>query len=441
MKNLNQVFNNADIVSLDQVVSLAKRRGFFYQSAEIYGGMNGVWDKGHLGTMLARNIEKKWINYMESECEYELLYLDGAILGSYAMWNASGHISGFHDPLVDCLSCKVRYRADDIAFDKCCVRCGKMQWGEVRQFNMMFKTNLGAAESSDQTCYLRPETAQSIFVQFKNIMATNRVKIPFGVFQIGKAFRNEITPKQFVFRSREFCQMEMEFFVNPTDGWSFYHYWVNLRRKFYDEIGVRIENIRIVQHGENELSHYSKATSDIEYRYPFGWKELEGIAYRTDFDVLSHDRESGKNLKVHDEKTKVSYIPHVVETSVGLERLMLVLLCDAYREEGVGEDRRVYLSLHFDLAPYQIAIFPLSKNEVVLAKDIYKSVKKNYRVIFDASGSIGKRYRRQDEIGTPFCITVDGSSLLDNMITIRMRDTKSQIRILASELSGFLAQQ
>jgi glycyl-tRNA synthetase len=425
----------------DKVVALSKRKGFYYPSADIYGGMNGVWDKGHLGCILARNIENFWLEFMEQKCEYPLLRLDGAILGSHAMWNASGHVSNFHDPLVDCLDCQVRYRADDISLDKCCPRCGKMHWSQVRQFNMMFKTNLGPVENNDQYCYLRPETAQTIFVQFKNIMNTNRVKIPFGVTQIGKAFRNEITPKQFIFRSREFSQMEMEFFVHPSEGWHFYNYWIKLRKEFYEALQITKERIRITPHKDEDLSHYSKGTSDVEFYYPFGWKELEGIAYRTDFDLGSHAKYSGKNLSIHDEKTASSYIPHVVETSVGVERLMLVLLCDSYREEIENDDTRIYLSLPFKIAPYQISVLPLSKQEIELAEKIHNELKKQYRVTFDDNGSIGKRYRRQDEIGTPFCITVDETSLLDSTVTIRLRDTKEQIRMKWQELHTFFAKQ
>lgn len=424
----------------EKVVSLCKRRGFFFPSAEIYGGMNGVWDKGPLGAVFARNVENYWTRFMEKNSIYPLLLMDGAILGSYAMWKASGHVDGFHDPLVDCLNCHVRYRADDIDLHQGCQKCGSYKWSNTRQFNMMFKTQLGALETSDNYCFLRPETAQTIFVQFKNIMSTNRVKIPFGVMQIGKAFRNEITPKQFVFRSREFSQMEMEFFCHPDDGWKMYGYWVNLRYQFYLNLGFTSDSIRISQHKPEDLSHYSKATSDIEYLYPFGWKEIEGIAYRTDFDLNSHVQHSKKNLTIYDEKSNQSYTPHVVESSVGVERLMLILLCHAYKEEMNEEenDTRVYLALPFQIAPYQIAIFPLSKNEYTLGRKIYSMlIDQEYRVFFDDNGSIGKRYRRQDEIGTPYCITIDQVSSIDNTITIRLRDNKKQIRILMKDLVDY----
>jgi len=421
----------------DKVVSLCKRRGFFYPASDIYGGLNGVWDKGPLGTILARNVEKYWIDYMQQNCEYPLLLVDGSILGSYQMWKASGHVDGFHDPLVDCLACNIRLRADDIDLEKPCARCGNKKWSNVRTFNMMFSTQLGAMEGSDTLSYLRPETAQTIFVQFKNIMTTNRVKIPFGIMQIGKAFRNEITPKQFVFRSREFSQMEMEFFCHPDAAWHFFSYWVDLRYKFFLSLGLTEKEVRITPHKEADLSHYSKATSDIEFLYPFGWKEIEGIAYRTDFDLKSHSEHSKKNLSIHDEKTNSSYIPHVVESSVGVERLLLLLLCHGYHEENENNEIRVYLKLPFQITPIQIAVFSLSKQEIPLAEAVYKKLQKKYRVIYDDNGSIGKRYRRQDEIGTTYCITVDQKSMIDNTVTIRDRDTKEQVTVLIDELENY----
>jgi glycyl-tRNA synthetase len=433
------IYNDESV--FDKVVSLCKRRGFFYPAADIYGGLNGVWDKGPLGTILARLIEQYWINYMQENSEYPLLLVDGAILGSKEMWTASGHVGGFHDPLVDCLACNVRLRADDIDLEKPCQRCGNKKWSDVRTFNMMFSTQLGAMEGSDTLCYLRPETAQAIFVQFKNIMTTNRVKIPFGVMQIGKAFRNEITPKQFLFRSREFAQMEMEFFCHPDQAWYFFDYWVTRRFQFFKALGLTDAEVRITPHKKEDLSHYSQATSDIEYKYPFGWKEIEGVAYRTDFDLSSHINHSKKNLAIYDEKTNTSYIPHVVETSIGIERLLLVLLCHAYNEDKEGEDTRVYLSLPFAIAPVQIAIFPLSKQEIELAGTIMLLLKKKWRVAYDDNGSIGKRYRRQDEIGTLFCITVDQESVQNNTVTVRNRDTKQQIAIAIADLILYFDKQ
>lgn len=425
----------------EKVVSLCKRRGFFYPSADIYGGMNGVWDKGPLGTLLARNIEKYWLAQMK-KTNTQLLLVDGAILGSQQMWKASGHVDGFSDPLVDCRSCQCRYRADDINMEKPCTHCGKNDWSEVRQFNMMFSTQLGAMEGSHSLSYLRPETAQTIFVQFKNIMATNRVKIPFGVMQIGKAFRNEITPKQFLFRSREFSQMEMEFFCHPDSAPSYFDFWVNLRYQFYLSLGLTENEVRVTPHKPEDLSHYSKATSDIEYCYPFGWKEIEGIAYRTDFDLSSHAKYSKKDLSVYDEQKKENYIPHVVETSVGVERLLLVLLCHGYKEEiEENNEKRVLLALPFKIAPYQIAIFPLTKNEIPLAKEIYNTLEALHSLQYDETASIGKRYRRQDEIGTPYCITIDSESLTDTKVTIRNRDTKKQERIAIVDLLSYFEKQ
>jgi glycyl-tRNA synthetase len=423
-----------EINNFEKIVSLCKRRGFFYPSSDIYGGLNGVWDKGPLGTILARNIEQYWISYMQLNCVHPLLIFDGAILGSSEMWTASGHVEGFHDPLVDCLSCNIRLRADEIDLEKQCARCGNKKWSAVRKFNMMFSTKLGAMEESDSLCYLRPETAQTIFVQFKNIMTTNRVKIPFGVMQIGKAFRNEITPKQFLFRSREFSQMEMEFFCHPDSAWEFFDYWVNLRFQFFKSLGLTEKEIRISAHKKENLSHYSKATSDIEYLYPFGWKEIEGIAYRTDFDLTAHSLLSKKNLTVHDDVKNISYTPHVVETSIGVERLILVLLCNAYFEEQDEDEIRVFLKFPFKIAPIQIAIFPLSKQEVELSQKIYTNLQKHFKLAYDDNGSIGKRYRRQDEIGTPYCITVDQESIINHTVTIRNRDTKKQILINIKEL-------
>jgi glycyl-tRNA synthetase len=423
---------------LEKIVSLCKRRGFFYPSSDIYGGLNGIWDKGPLGAVMARNIENYWVSYMKQHSPAPLVLFDGAIIGSRQMWTASGHVDNFSDPLVDCLSCNVRLRADEISLDTPCQRCGIKKWSDVRQFNMMFQTSLGAMQSSDTTCYLRPETAQTIFSQFKTIMNSNRVKIPFGVMQIGKAFRNEITPKQFLFRSREFSQMEMEFFCHPETAPDFFTQWVSLRFNFFLELGIDKKSVRLYEHKKEDLSHYSAGTYDVEYLYPFGWKEIEGIAYRTDFDLKSHGQHSKKNMMIHDEKTNESYFPHVVESSVGVERLLLVLLCHGYHEEeNASGENRIYLKLPFKIAPVQIAIFPLSKNEEELAKKIHANLEKYFRVEYDSSGSIGKRYRRQDEIGTPYCITVDQESITENTVTIRYQDTMKQIRVATDELFSF----
>lgn len=422
-------------VTLEKLSSLAKRRGFFYPTADIYGGLNGVFDKGHLGSLLEERIILLWKKHMKSS-SYSILQFNGSILGPEIMWKASGHVDGFNDPLVDCKSCKSRFRDDEIDLNKNCPRCGNKEWSEIRQFNMMFSTQLGASSDTSTTNYLRPETAQTIFVQFKNIMSSFRVKIPFGVMQIGKSFRNEITPRQLLFRMREFSQMEMEFFCHPKDGSSFFEYWIKHRCSFYKSIGIKENSIKLRHHETFELSHYSKGTSDVEFYFPFGWKELEGIAYRTDFDLKEHTTFSKKDLMVFDEEKKESYFPHVVECSVGLERLFFAILSDAYSEEEVNGDSRIILKLDKSVAPIYLSILPLTKNEALLGREIYNKIKESIdrEIIYDDSGSIGKRYRRYDEIGVPFCITIDSQSLLDNMVTIRDRDSMEQKRIFTLDI-------
>ncbi len=428
--------NNA--VSLEKLVSLCKRRGFIFQSAEIYGGVNGLYDSGPLGYLMKHNIRSLWnqsLNYLEQD----VVHLDGSLIGPEAMWRASGHISNFHDPMVDCMVCKHRYRADDISLDKACPHCGNKQWTEIREFNLMFTTQVGANTGQSTTAYLRPETAQAVFVNFKNVFSTSRVKIPFGIAQQGKAFRNEITPKQFLFRMREFEQMELEWFCKPSESADFYNFWCAQRMAFMHAIGITKDRLRIREHAANELSHYSRGTSDIEYHFSFGWKELEGVAHRGDFDLTQHMEHSGKDLKVYDEETKQSYTPHVVECSVGLDRLFLTLLYDAYYEDIVEGETRVALRLHPAIAPITAAIFPLTKKQHPQAHALYKKLKqKNYSVEYDLSGSIGKRYRRQDEIGTPICITVDFDSENDNTVTIRHRDSMKQERISIDDISSTL---
>lgn len=425
-------------VTLDKLVSLCKRRGFIYQSAEIYGGLNGVYDYGHLGTLMKSNIKNAWLRSLEN-LDLSILLLDGAILGPHAVWEASGHVQSFHDPMVDCLNCKHRYRADEINLEKPCPHCGKKQWSDVRQFNMMFKTHVGATAEKGSEAYLRPETAQTIFVDFKNIYTTNRVKIPFGVAQIGKAFRNEITPKQFLFRMREFEQMEIEWFCHPKTAHEFFDFWCKARLDFYNSIGIQKEHVRLRSHEASELSHYSQATSDVEYKFPFGFKELEGIAYRGDFDLSQHSKFSGKDLSVFDEETKSSYIPHVVECSVGVDRLFLTLLFEAYYQDIVEGEERIVLRLHPRIAPIKAAFFPLTKKQNEITEKLYKAIKKRgYRVIYDDTGSIGKRYRRQDEIGTPFCFTVDFDTESTNTVTVRHRDTTQQERISIDCIEEYL---
>lgn len=424
--------------TLDKLVSLCKRRGFVYQSAEIYGGLNGVYDFGHLGTLMKQNIRQAWIESLYKTSDNILLF-EGALLGAYDTWKASGHVDNFSDPMVDCLNCKHRYRTDDVNLEKACPHCGQKAWTEPRQFNMMFQTQLGAAADKSSIAYLRPETAQSIFINFKNIISTNRVKIPFGVAQIGKAFRNEITPKQFLFRMREFEQMEIEWFCKGTDSAHFYQLWIKSREAFYTHIGIQKDRIRLRAHAKDELSHYSKGTTDVEYEFPFGWKELEGIANRGDFDLRQHSAHSGKDLGVYDEETKESYLPYVVESSVGVDRLFLTLLFDAYAEDMVEGEERVVLKLHPRIAPIKAAFFPLTKKQTEPMKAIYEKMRaKGIQVQFDESGSIGKRYRRQDEIGTPLCFTYDFDSEQDHCVTVRNRDTTKQERIAIDQIEPYL---
>jgi glycyl-tRNA synthetase len=427
------------VVTLEKIVALCKRRGFIYPSAEIYGGLNGVYDVGPLGATLKNNIRRLWSQSLE-EFPGEILFMEGALLGSEAMWKASGHLDNFHDPLVDCLVCKHRYRADDVDLAKACPHCGNTQWTGVRQFNMMFQTALGASSEQASTAYLRPETAQSIFVNFKNVISSYRVKIPFGIAQMGKAFRNEITPKQFLFRMREFEQMEIEWFCREETALEFFQLWRKHRMAFYKNIGIKSENIRLRDHQKDELSHYSQGTCDVEYHFPFGWKELEGIAYRGNFDLTQHMKFSGKDLAVYDDATKTSFIPHVVECSVGVDRLFLTLLSNAYDEDTAEGETRIVLRLHPRLAPLKAAFLPLTKTQNEAMEKIYKAFKGKYSVQFDTSGSIGKRYRRQDEIGTPLCITYDFESSHDHMVTVRDRDTMQQKRIAVDQLESYFSE-
>jgi glycyl-tRNA synthetase len=430
----------ASSTSLEKIVSLCKRRGFAFQSAEIYGGINGVYDMGPLGTLLKQNIRKAWSKAL-LQVDYPIIFQEGALLGPMALWEASGHVQNFHDPLVDCLSCKHRYRSDDINLSNACPHCGICNWTSVRTFNMMFQTQLGASTEQSATAYLRPETAQAVFVNFKNIYTTMRQKIPFGIAQIGKAFRNEITPKQFLFRMREFEQMELEWFCKEDQSEYFFQFWCAQRLKFYQDIGISKERIRLRNHTAAELSHYSSATNDIEYEFPFGWKELEGIAYRGNFDLTQHTQHSGKDLSVYDEETKSSFIPHVVESSVGVDRLFLTLLVDAYHEEILEGELRAVLRLSPDLAPVKAAFLPLTKEQAIPMKELYDTFrKKGYSVEYDLSGSIGKRYRRQDEVGTPYCFTYDFESMNTATVTVRHRDTMKQERIPCDAIGAYIEQ-
>lgn len=423
---------------LDKITSLCKRRGFIFQSADIYGGLNGVYDTGPLGTLMKQNIRSLWTKDTQAAKD-SILFLEGALLGPHPMWVASGHVEHFHDPMVDCLSCKHRYRADDINLEKPCPHCGNSAWTTVRQFNMMFSTHVGATQEQASIAYLRPETAQSIYVNFKNIVSTMRVKVPFGLGQIGKAFRNEITPKQFIFRMREFEQMELEWFCHEKSAQNDFEFWINRRFSFLKNIGIQEKNLRIRPHAKDELAHYSRYTSDIEYNFPFGWKELEGIAYRGNFDLSQHTQHSGKDLALFDEETETSYIPHIVETSIGVDRLFLTLLCDAYDEDIADGEQRIVLRLAPQVAPCKAAFFPLTKKQVEPMHALYESIQKlGISVQFDVSGSIGKRYRRQDEIGTPFCFTYDFDSEVDHCVTVRNRDTMKQERIALTKVQEYL---
>ncbi|MBM3892987.1 glycine--tRNA ligase [Candidatus Dependentiae bacterium] len=429
---------SASKATLEKIVSLCKRRGFVYQSGEIYGGLNGVYDCGPLGALLKHTIKNRWLTHMMSFAE-EVVLVDGSLLGSADVWKASGHLDNFSDPMVDCMQCKKRYRADDVDLEKNCPSCGNKQWTAVRQFNLMFKTELGAMSDATSAAYLRPETAQAIFINFKNVMSSFRVKVPFGIAQIGKAFRNEITPKQFLFRMREFEQMEMEFFCKGEDAARFFDLWVARRKQFFLGLGINPERIRLRPHASDELAHYSKACIDVEYEFPFGFKELEGIANRADFDLSQHSKHSGKDLGVFDEATKSSYMPHVVECSVGVDRLFLTLLFDAYDEDEVDGEVRTVLRFHPAVAPYTAAIMPLSNKLTEKAEKIFLDLKaKGYRVQFDDGGSIGKRYRRQDEIGTPVCLTYDFETETDGMVTARNRDTMKQERVAIGDIQGYL---
>jgi len=421
------------------LTALCKRRGFVFQSAEIYGGLNGFYDFGHLGVLLRSNLEQAWRRSLYND-KGEVLFMNGTIVGPEALWVASGHVEHFHDPMVDCMVCKHRYRADQIDLNKACPHCGNKQWTAVRDFNMMLKTTIGAAEGS--TGYLRPETAQSIFANFKNMISAYRVKVPFGIAQVGKAFRNEITPRQFLFRMREFEQMEIEWFCKKEDANEMFDFWRHKRMDFYTSIGINKDALRLRSHAKDELSHYSSQTDDIEYHFPFGWKELEGIAHRGNFDLRQHSTHSGKDLTVFDEETKTSYMPDVVECSVGLDRLFLTLLFDNYREDTVDGEPRNYFAFLPHIAPIKAAFFPLVKKLEEPMHAIYQQVRSIIPYVqFDVSGSIGKRYRRQDEIGTPVCFTYDFESETNHTVTVRDRDTTKQERIAIDQIIPYLQQK
>jgi len=415
-------------VDMDKLVSLCKRRGYIFPSSEIYGGLGACYDYGPLGVELKNNVKAAWWRAVVQE-RADMVGLDASILMHQQTWVASGHADGFADPMVDCKQCRRRWRTDDINDGKC-PDCGG-ELTEPRMFNLMFKTFVGPVEDEAAVVYLRPETAQGIFVNFENVLSTTRSKLPFGIAQIGKAFRNEITTGNFIFRTREFEQMEIEFFVKPgTDG-EWFQRWVEERLNWYINLGINKENLRLHPHAEDELAHYARACSDIEYLFPIGWAELEGIANRTDFDLKQHSSFSGKDLSYYDEETKEHIVPYVIEPSAGVDRSVLAFLADSYDEEQDKEGLRVILRLHPALAPVKVAVLPLSRNEKLkpLSEEICRSLRPCWMVRYDDAQSIGRRYRRQDEIGTPFCVTIDFQSLEDNQATIRERDSMKQIRV------------
>ena len=455
--------NNSE-KTMDKIVALCKNRGFVYPGSEIYGGLANTWDYGPLGVELKTNIKNAWRKKFIQENKYNV-GLDSAILMNPQTWVASGHIGGFSDPLMDCKDCKTRHRADNLIedFDGTnvagwtneqmmdyikekqipCPDCGSHNFTDIRQFNLMFKTFQGVTEDSKSELYLRPETAQGIFVNFKNVQRTTRRKLPFGIAQVCKSFRNEITPGNFTFRTREFEQMELEFFCEPGTEMKWYEYWKDYCHKFLLSLGMKEEHIRLREHAKEELSHYSNGTTDIEFLFPFGWGELWGVASRTDYDLKAHQNHSGKSMEYLDPFTNERFIPYCVEPSLGADRVALAFLCDAYDEETLENgDVRSVLHLHPALAPYKAAVLPLQKNKLGdKAREVYELLAKHFMVDFDDSGAIGKRYRRQDEIGTPLCITIDFDTLEDETVTVRDRDTMAQVRMPIAELEGYIQKE
>ena len=450
--------------TMEKIVALCKGRGFVYAGSEIYGGLSNSWDFGPLGVEFKNNVKRAWWQKFVQENPYNV-GLDSAIIMNPQIWVASGHVGGFSDPLMDCKDCKTRHRADKLIEDTgvnpagwsfeemskyiadngiVCPDCGGQNFTDIRKFNLMFKTFQGVTEDAKNELYLRPETAQGIFVNFQNVQRTTRRKVPFGVCQIGKSFRNEITPGNFIFRTREFEQTELEFFCKPGTELDWFAYWKDYCHKWLLSLGIREENLRLRDHEPEELSHYSNATTDFEFLFPFGWGELWGVASRTDFDLTQHQNTSGKGLEYFDQTTNEKYLPYVIEPSLGADRVTLAFLCDAYDEEVVDEekgDTRVVLRFHPALAPIKAAVLPLSKKLNEKAEEVYAMLSKRFMVEFDDAGSIGKRYRRQDEIGTPFCITYDFDSVEDGCVTIRDRDTMAQERIAIDKLCEYIQEK
>ena len=425
---------------LETVVSLCKRRGFVFPSAEIYGGFRSTYDYGPLGVLMLRNVREAWWRSMV-QMRHEVVGIESSVLAPPIVWEASNHLATFHDPLVDCRNCKERWREDDLPEDRKCPNCASTDLTEARDFHLMFKTHVGPLAEEANVAYLRPETAQGMFLNFSNVLQTTRKRLPFGIAQIGKSFRNEITPGNFVFRTREFEQMEMEYFVRPGEGPRWFEYWCEERMAWYRELGMPQETLRLRMHEAAELSHYSAGTADIEFLFPWGWGELEGIAQRTDFDLARHAQYSGEKLEYTDPVTSEKFLPHVVEPAAGATRTMMAFLMAAYDTDEVGGESRVVLRLHPRLAPYQVAVLPLSKKDTLapVADEVLQTLQPIAMCDFDDTQSIGRRYRRQDEIGTPLCITVDFDTLEDKAVTIRDRDTTEQVRVPIADLQREVA--
>ena len=433
--------------TLDQLVSLCKRRGFVYPSSDIYGGLASAWDYGPLGVQLKNNLRDRWWRTM-TRGELPVVGLDAAILMHPRVWEASGHTSAFNDPLVDCRNCKARFRADHLeAPDGACPQCGKRELTEARQFNMMMRTTLGPVEDGGTDVFLRPETAQGAYVNFKNVVQSGRVKVPFGIAQVGKAFRNEITTKSFIFRTCEFEQMEMQFFVHPSQDERWFEHWREARYRYYTDLGIQPSRLRLRPHGPDEIAHYAKVAVDIEYDFPSGWQELEGIHNRTDFDLRRHAELSRKDLTYLDDGSSGGaqgerFVPYVIETAVGLTRTVLAVLADAYDEEEVEGEKRTVLRFHPAIAPITVGVFPLVKKDglVELAREVAADLRADHDTFYDQGGAIGRRYRRQDEIGTPYCVTIDHRTRDDGTVTVRLRDSMEQMRVPGDALRGQLAE-
>ncbi len=427
---------------MEKIVSLAKRRGFVFQSSEIYGGLNGCYDYGPLGVELLNNIKMQWWRSMTLREDIE--GIDSSILMHPRVWEASGHVEHFTDPMVDCKQCRARYRLDELPASGACPNCGgKDTFTEARKFNLMFKTFVGPVEDSSATVYLRPETAQGIYVNFFQVQSAARQKVPFGIAQIGKAFRNEINTKNFLFRTREFEQMEMQFFVKPGDDDTWFEYWKEQRIQWFKDLGMSPDRLRYNEHGPDELAHYAKKAFDIQFLFPFGWGEIEGIHNRTDYDLRQHEQFSGKAMKYYDQEANEKYIPYVIETSAGASRSFMAFLVNAFAEEQLEKETRTVMRFHPRLAPISAAVFPLVNRDGMpeKARAITNDLQKRYRVFFDDKGAVGRRYRRQDEAGTPYCITIDSQTLEDQSVTIRDRDTMQQVRVADTKIAGFLSEK